>query len=56
MSKVQADAFLSDPPERILVAHAVLIAGDEQYLVDKVLAAVIERVVKAPGEIGRAHV
>ncbi len=49
MSKVQADTFLSDPPERVLVAPAILIAGDEQYLVDKVLAAVIERVVKAPG-------
>jgi DNA polymerase-3 subunit delta len=49
MSKVQADAFLSDPPERVLVSHAILIAGDEQYLVDKVLTAVIERVVKAPG-------
>jgi DNA polymerase-3 subunit delta len=49
MSKVQADAFLTDPPARILAAHAILVAGDEQYLVDKVLAAVLERVVTAPG-------
>ncbi|HJU87126.1 MAG TPA: DNA polymerase III subunit delta [Gemmatimonadota bacterium] len=49
MSKVQADAFLSDPPARVLAAHAILVAGDERYLVDRVLAALVERVVKAPG-------
>ncbi|HET6638771.1 MAG TPA: hypothetical protein VFH82_08325, partial [Gemmatimonadota bacterium] len=49
MSKVQADAFLSDPPERVLAAHAILVAGDEQYLADKVLAALLDRVLKAPG-------
>jgi DNA polymerase-3 subunit delta len=49
MSKVQADAFLSDPPARVIAASAILVAGDEQYLVDKVLAALLERVVTAPG-------
>jgi DNA polymerase-3 subunit delta len=49
MSKVQADVFLSDPPARVLAAPAILVAGDEQYLVDKVLAAVLDRVVIAPG-------
>lgn len=49
MSKIQADAFLSDPPARVLASHAILVGGDEQYLVDKVLAAVLERIVTAPG-------
>lgn len=49
MSKVQADVFLSAPPERVLAANAILIAGDERYLVDKVLAALLERVLTAPG-------
>ncbi|HVR44370.1 MAG TPA: DNA polymerase III subunit delta [Thermoanaerobaculia bacterium] len=49
MTQIQADAFLSDPPARVLAAAAILIAGDERYLVDKVLAAVLERVVTAPG-------
>ena len=49
MSKVQADAFLSAPPARVLTASAILVAGDEQYLVDKVLAALLERVLTAPG-------
>ena len=49
MSKVQADTFLSDPPARVLAAPVILVAGDELYLVDKVLAAVLERVVTAPG-------
>lgn len=49
MTKIQADAFLSDPPARVLAAAAILVAGDERYLVDKVLAALLERVVSAPG-------
>lgn len=49
MSKIQADAFLSDPPAAVLTAHAILVAGDETYLVDKALAAVLERVLTAPG-------
>ncbi|MDX1623203.1 MAG: DNA polymerase III subunit delta [Gemmatimonadota bacterium] len=49
MPEIQADTFLSDPPDEILARPAILIAGDEPYLVDKVLAAVLERVVAAPG-------
>jgi hypothetical protein len=41
LSKIQADAFLSDPPAAVLAAHAILVAGDETYLVDKALAAVL---------------
>ena len=49
MSKVQADAFLTDPPERILAAPAILVAGDETYLLDKCLSALLERVLTVPG-------
>lgn len=49
MPKIQADAFLSDPPASVLAAAAILVAGDERYLVDKVLATLLERVVTAPG-------
>lgn len=49
MSMVQADAFLTDPPERVLASSAILVAGDETYLVDKVLAVVLERVLAVPG-------
>jgi len=49
MSKLPADAFLSAPPARVLASSAILIAGDESYLVDKVLQAVLERVLTAPG-------
>ncbi|HET6616174.1 MAG TPA: hypothetical protein VFH69_00005, partial [Gemmatimonadota bacterium] len=49
MSKVQADAFLTDPPERILAAPAILVAGDETYLLDKVLSALLEHVLTVPG-------
>jgi DNA polymerase-3 subunit delta len=49
MSKVQADAFLTDPPARVLAAPAILVAGDESYLLDKVLAALLERVLTVPG-------
>ena len=37
MSKVQADTFLTDPPARVLASAAILVAGDETYLLDKVL-------------------
>lgn len=49
MSSIQADAFLADPPSSILSAPAILIAGDESYLVDKALAAVLERTITVPG-------
>lgn len=49
LSRIQADAFLSDPPADVLAAPAILVAGDESYLVDKVLQALLERVLTAPG-------
>lgn len=49
MPEIPAEAFLSDPSDDVLSAPAILIAGDEPYLVDKVLAVVLERVVRAPG-------
>lgn len=49
MPKVQADTFLSAPSDDVVRAPAILLAGDESYLVDKALAAVLERVVTAPG-------
>ncbi len=49
MPRIQADAFLSDPPAKALSAPAILIAGEEPYLVDRVLEAVLERVLTAPG-------
>lgn len=49
MTRVAAERFLADLPASVLRASAILIAGDEPYLVDKALAAVIERVVTAPG-------
>lgn len=49
MPEIQADSFLSDPPAEILARPAILIAGDEAYLVDKVLATVLDRALTAPG-------
>lgn len=49
MASIRADSFLSDTPDKILTSHAILIAGDEPYLIDKVLEAVLARVVTAPG-------
>lgn len=49
MTRVAADRFLADFPASVLRAPAILIAGDEQYLIDKALAAVVERVLTAPG-------
>ena len=49
MPKIQADSFLSDPSTATLDAAAILIAGDETYLIDKVVKAVIERVLATPG-------
>lgn len=49
MPKIQAETFLLDTPEKVLRAPAILIAGDESYLIDKVLAVALERLVDAPG-------
>ncbi len=49
MASLRADVFLSDPSDKVLSSHAILIAGDESYLVEKVLEAVLARVVTAPG-------
>jgi DNA polymerase-3 subunit delta len=49
MPAIRADAFLADPTATILSASAILIAGDEPYLIDKVLHTVLERVVTVPG-------
>lgn len=49
MPSLRADAFLADPPDTILSSHAILIAGDEPYLIAKVLESVLARVVTAPG-------
>lgn len=49
MASIQAPRFLSDPPDEILGQPAILVAGDEPYLIDKVIEAVLERVLTAPG-------
>jgi len=49
MPAMRADAFLADPSDKLLSLHAILVAGDEPYLIDKVLAAVLARVVTVPG-------
>ncbi|MBW3660388.1 MAG: DNA polymerase III subunit delta [Gemmatimonadetes bacterium] len=49
MTRVAAERFLSEFPASALRASAILIAGDEPYLIDKALAAVLERVLTAPG-------
>lgn len=49
MPSLQADAFLADPAATRLDVPALLIAGDETYLVDKVVRAVLERVITVPG-------
>ncbi|HUP00925.1 MAG TPA: DNA polymerase III subunit delta [Gemmatimonadota bacterium] len=47
--RIQADTFLSDPPAKALAAPAILVAGDEPYLIEKALAAVLARVITVPG-------
>ncbi|MEJ2151816.1 MAG: DNA polymerase III subunit delta, partial [Gemmatimonadota bacterium] len=49
MPRTTADSFLSDAPQEIAQAPAILLAGDEPYLIDKVLHAVLEAVITAPG-------
>lgn len=49
MPKIQADTFLTDPTAVELDAPAILIAGDETYLVDRVVRSVLERLITAPG-------
>ena len=49
MPRIQADSFLVDPAATSLDIAAILIAGDETYLIDKVVKAVLERVIEAPG-------
>ncbi|MGH7570678.1 MAG: DNA polymerase III subunit delta [Gemmatimonadota bacterium] len=49
MPKIQADTFLTDPTATKLEVPAVLIAGDETYLRDKVVKSVLEHVITAPG-------
>lgn len=49
MSRTTADAFLTESQPEALAAPAILLAGDEPYLIDKVLAAVLEGVVTVPG-------
>ena len=49
MPAIRADAFLADLSDKILSAHAILVAGDEPYLIDKVLDAVLARVITVPG-------
>lgn len=49
MVTIRADAFLADPADKVLSSHAILIAGDEPYLVDKALETVLARVVTVPG-------
>lgn len=49
MSRTTADAFLTDPSPDVLASSAILLAGDEPYLIDKVLAVVLEGVVTVPG-------
>ncbi|HWC05845.1 MAG TPA: DNA polymerase III subunit delta [Gemmatimonadota bacterium] len=49
MPSLQADAFLANPAATRLNVPAILLAGDETYLVDKALRAVLERVITVPG-------
>ncbi len=49
MASLRADAFLSAPSDKFLSAPAILIAGDEPYLVERVLETVLARVVTVPG-------
>ncbi|MGH7558458.1 MAG: DNA polymerase III subunit delta [Gemmatimonadota bacterium] len=49
MPKIQADTFLTDPTATKLDVPAILIAGDETYLRDKVVQSVLERVTTVAG-------
>ena len=49
MPSLQADAYLADPAATRLDVPAILIAGDETYLLDKVVRSVLERVITVPG-------
>jgi DNA polymerase III delta subunit len=49
VSRITADSFLSDAPQEIAQAPAILLAGDEPYLIDKVLRVVLEAVITVPG-------
>src|SRR5687767_4587809 len=49
MPAMRADTFLADLSDKILSAHAIIDAGDEPYLIDKVLEAVLARVITVPG-------
>jgi DNA polymerase III delta subunit len=49
MPSLQADAYLADPAATRLDVPAILIAGDETYLLDKVVRAVLERAITVPG-------
>lgn len=49
MPRTTADSFLSDAPQEIAQAPAILLAGDEPYLIDKVLHALLEAVITVPG-------
>jgi DNA polymerase-3 subunit delta len=49
MPRIQADSFLSDLPHAVVSAPAILLAGDESYLIDKALSALLERVITVPG-------
>lgn len=55
MPKIQADTFLTDPTGADLDVPAVLIAGDETYLIDKVVKTVLERVITVPGSEAFDH-
>lgn len=49
MPRIQADSFLSNPSPAVVSAPAILLAGDEPYLIDKALGALLERVITVPG-------
>ena len=49
MPSLQADAYLADPAATRLDVPAILIAGDETYLLDKVVRSVLERAITVPG-------
>lgn len=49
MPKIQADAFLSDPGATPLDVPAILVAGDETYLVDKVVKSILGSLITMPG-------
>lgn len=49
MPRLQADAYLADPAATRLDVPAVLIVGDEGYLIDKVARAVLEQAITSAG-------